>query len=491
MPISRRAAICVLCAANVAMASAYASDATDQAARIAAVEQGLRPAAILDGQPVPTRRLTDAMAALHVQGVSIAVIHQGRIAWAKGYGVVDQGGAKITPQTMFQAGSISKSVTTVAALQLVDAHRLTLDGDVNDALRAWHVPANAWTALHPVTLRELLSHTAGVNVHGFEGYAAGTPVPTTLQVLDGATPANSPAIRVVAEPGKAWSYSGGGFTIAQQLIVDTTQTPFPKWMQQHVLSPAGMQQSTFEQPLPAQWRGKAATPHLETGDAVKGGPHLYPEMAAAGLWTTPSDLARLLIQVQQALSGKSRTLLEPATARVMLDPVKPGHSMGFDLGGSGKDGYFAKGGDTTGFAGQMVAYANRGDGVVILTNGANGNVLADDLIRSVAAAYDWPDFRSHSRKAIDVDKTMWPRLVGTYTYGNARTFSIRIENDHLAIVSSPTSTERLYAQSAAQWFTLSDDATYVFDNASGSAAVSGRIEVGGDALPFHRVSTKP
>src|ERR1700754_2965245 len=491
MPICHRAAICVLCPASYAMASAHASDATDQATRIAAVERGLRPAAILEGQPVPARRLTDEMAALHVQGVSIAVIHQGKIEWAKGYGVIDQGGAKITPETMFQAGSISKSVTTIAALQLVQAQRLTLDGDVDGALKAWHVPANAWTALHPVTLRGLLSHTAGVNVHGFEGYAAGTPVPNTLQVLDGLPPANSPAIRVVAEPGKAWSYSGGGYTIAQQLIVDTTQTPFPKWMQQHVLIPAGMQHSTFEQPLPAQWRDKAAMPHLETGGAGKGGPPFYPEMAAAGLWTTPEDLARLLIQVQQALSGKSGALLEPASARAMLDPVNPGHSMGFDVGGSGRDGYFPKGGDTTGFAGQLVAYTKRGDGVVILTNSANGNVLADDLIRSVAAAYDWPDFRSHVRKAIDVDKATWPRLVGTYTYGNARSFSIRVENDHLGIAFSPTSTERLYAQSASQWFTLSDDATFVFDDASGSSEVAGRIEVGGDTLPFHRVSAEP
>jgi CubicO group peptidase (beta-lactamase class C family) len=491
MPISRRLAISVLCAVNIAIGSAHASDAKDTASRIAAVEQGLRPAAILDGQPVPTRLLANEMAALHVPGVSIAVIHEGRIAWAKGYGVAEQGGAKITPETMFQAGSISKSVTTVAALQLVEARRLTLDGDVNDALKAWHVPANAWAALHPVTLRGLLSHTAGVNVHGFEGYAAGTPVPSTLQVLDGLNPANSPAIRVVAEPGKAWSYSGGGYTIAQQLIVDTTQTPFPKWMQQHVLSPAGMQRSTFEQPLPAPWRDKAAMPHLESGEAVKGGPHLYPEMAAAGLWTTPSDLARLLIQVQQALSGKRGKLLLPATAKAMLDPVKPGHSMGFDVGGSGRDGYFAKGGDTTGFAGRVVAYANRGDGVVILTNGANGSVLAEDLIRSVAAAYDWPDFLSHVRKAMDVDKAMLPRLAGTYAYGNARTFSIRVEDDHLEIAFSPTSSERLYAQSASQWFTLSDDATFVFEDAVGSTVAAGQINVGSDSLPFHRVGAKP
>jgi hypothetical protein len=184
-------------------------------------------------------------------------------------------------------------------------------------------------------------------------------------------------------------------------------------------------------------------------------------------------------------------LLDPAMNRTMLDPVKPGHSMGFDLGGAGRNLYFDKGGDTEGFAGQIVAYAYRGDGVAILTNSANGNALASDLVRSVAAAYHWPDFHSESRNAIAVDKAVWRRIVGNYTYGTKGAFSIRVENDHLSIESPGEPAERLYAQSPSEWFTLSDDTIYVFDTVAGDTAMSGHIDSDGDNFSFHRVSMKP
>ena len=462
--------------------------ADDVAARIQAVEQGLRPSTALAGQAIPTRSILDAMRALHINGVSVAVIHDGHIDWAKGYGVAIAGGAPVTADTLFQAGSISKSVAAVAALQLVQRGRLSLDADVNDKLKEWHVPTNEFTKRHPVTLRGLLSHTAGVNVHGFDGYAAGLPVPTTLEVLDGRTPANSPAIRVVAEPGTAWSYSGGGYVIAQQLIADVTGKAFADWAHEHVLLPAGMSHSTFDQPLPSAWQDKAAMPYEAGGDAVKGGPHIYPEAAAAGLWTTPTDLARFILTLQSAISGRLNTLLDQKTANAMLQPVKPGHSMGFDLGGSGQDRYFEKGGDTEGFAGQIVAFADRGEGVAILTNSPNGNVLADELVRSIAAAYHWRGFETHVRDAIATDKTVVSRLLGTYAYGTKGRFTVHAEGEQVLIASPGDTPERFYAEKPNAWFTLSQDATFVFDDAKGNF-VSGHIDVGGDSLPFHRVET--
>ncbi|MHB1059565.1 MAG: serine hydrolase domain-containing protein [Rhodanobacter sp.] len=470
---------------------ADARDASDQAARIAAVEQGLRPAIVLRGQPVPTRTLAEEMASLHIPGVSIAVIHDSRIAWAKGYGVTREGGPAVTPNTLFQAGSISKPVAAVGALRLVDAGKLGLDEDVNAYLKHWKVPTNAMTARHPVTLRELLSHTAGTNVHGFPGYPSTAPLPDTLQVLDGRPPANTPPIRVVIEPGRQWSYSGGGYTIAQQLVADVTGTPFDTWMQAHVLDVAGMARSSFAQPLPAGLLAHAAMPHEADGTPVAGGPHRYPAMAAAGLWTTPSDLARWLIDIQRSLAGREGGLLSPAMARRMLAPVKPGQSMGFEVGGSGNARYFAKSGDTEGFGARLVAYGPHGDGAVVMANGALGPGLAEDVVRSIAHVYGWPDFRSQVRAATALDPATLANYAGTYRFGEGRLIVIALDHGHLTLGTPGEPSDRLYAASANTLFVLTQALTVEIDGDSRNPVQFGHLVLGGQSLPFHRVPPTP
>lgn len=468
---------------------AAAETAPGQAARIAAVENGLRPAIVLAGEPVHTHTLAADMAQMHVPGVSIAMIHDGRIAWAKGYGVTREGGPAVTPDTLFQAGSVSKPVAAVGALRLVETGKLDLDGDVNDTLRHWKVPANGFTARHPVTLRELLSHTAGTNVHGFPGYASTAAMPTVLQVLDGKSPANTPAIRVVAEPGTQWSYSGGGYTIAQQLVADVTGKPFADWMRAQVLEPAGMAHSSFAQPLPADRLRHAAMPHDAEGKPVAGGPHRYPAMAAAGLWTTPTDLAHFLIDIQHALAGRRGGLLDPDMARRMLEPVKPGHGMGFEVGGTDAARYFAKGGDTEGFGAFIVAYGPRGDGAVVMANGAAGPALAKNVVRSIAAAYDWPDFRSEVKTAVPLDQATFAHYAGTYTFSEGRRFIVAVDHGHLAIRSpGEPGGDRLYAASANELFVLTQDLVLRFDGDPRQPLQSGRLVLGSHSLPFRRVA---
>jgi len=236
------------------------------------------------------------------------------VEWAKGYGVTYVGGRAVTPETIFQAGSVSKPVAALAALRLVEQGRLSLDTDVNKYLESWKVPSNEFTQHAPVTLRGLLSHTAGVSVHGFNGYSAGDSVPTLHQVLDGIRPANSPPIRAIAVPGSAWSYSGGGYVVLQEMMMDVTGKSFPSLMQDLVLSPLAMNHSRFDQPLPTALRNNAASPHDADGKPVAGGAHTYPEMAAAGLWTTPTDLARYIIGVQHARRGVAGSVLSKAMA---------------------------------------------------------------------------------------------------------------------------------------------------------------------------------
>ncbi|HET9217160.1 MAG TPA: serine hydrolase domain-containing protein [Terriglobia bacterium] len=329
--------------------------------------------------------LADHMAALHVPGVSIAVIQDGAIAWARGFGVTRIGGPAVTPDTLFQAASISKPVSALAVLRLVESGKLNLDTDVNQYLKTWKVPENQFTSRAKVTLRTLLTHTAGMTVRGFPGYAANTPLPTVVQILKGEPPANTPRIVVDTVPGRSGRYSGGGYVVAQQLLEDVTGIPFPQLMRDSVLAPIGMTRSTFEQRLPASWLQAVATPYDSEGRAVPGGPHVYPEMAPAGLWTTPSDLARFAIEVQKALAGKS-AVVSAAMARQMWTPN--GQGPGTQTGGR-PEFPFAYSGSNEGYKCYLVAYSN-GDGAVVMTNGNNGALLALDIVSTIADEYKWP-----------------------------------------------------------------------------------------------------
>lgn len=298
------AVLAVLAASACAPRSREAQPAL--AARIDRVERGLLPGIVIAGRPVPRNALADRMAALKVPGASVAVINDGAIEWAKGYGVAETGAsAPVTPRTLFQAASISKPVAALAALRLVERGLLSLDEDVNARLVSWKVPENELTTTEKVTLRRLLSHTAGLTVHGFGGYPADAAVPTVVELLDGEKPANSAAVRVDVVPGSAWRYSGGGYTVMQQLVVDVAGKPFPVLLDELVLGPLGMADSTYEQPLPEDRRGAAASGHRSDGGLLPGRYHTYPEMAAAGLWTTPSDLARFLIEIHKGLGWRS------------------------------------------------------------------------------------------------------------------------------------------------------------------------------------------
>ncbi len=218
--------------------------------KIRAFEAGMIPEIVFEGEPIKAKTVKDRMAELNVPGVSVAVIDQGKIAWAKGYGLRESGGTEpVTPQTLFQAASISKPVSATAAMVLVSAGKLDLDEDANVELRSWRIPGNKFTEQARVTLRGLLSHTAGLTVHGFSGYAAGKATPALLQILDGQKPANSAPIRVDVLPGSIHRYSGGGYTVLQQLIQDVTGREFPAAMRYLVLAKVGMEASTYEQPL--------------------------------------------------------------------------------------------------------------------------------------------------------------------------------------------------------------------------------------------------
>jgi len=337
------------------------------------------------------RFIPDRMAHYHVPGLSLACIRNGTVEWTQAFGVARLGGEPVTPETLFQAGSISKSVTALAVLRLVEQGKLNLDADVSQYLRSWKLPTNTFTEQKEVTLRELLSHTAGATVHGFEGYAAGKPVPTLVQVLNGKRPANSVPVTIDFVPGTQFRYAGGGYAIIQQILIDVTGEPFPDLMQELVLQPLHMTHSTFQQPIPEKLRSLEAMPYDEHGNAIEGGPHTYPEMAVAGLWTTSSDLALFGLSIQDALADKPGAIVSPSTAQEMLQPVRGGYALGFVIDGNGSNRYFWHPGVNAGFVAAFFAY-EKGDGLALMTNGQNTKALGLEVIRALAKQYGWTEF---------------------------------------------------------------------------------------------------
>ncbi|HEY3815383.1 MAG TPA: serine hydrolase [Caulobacteraceae bacterium] len=406
------AAVSVLGAGLLFSAAAFAAP---EDAHIHAVETGLLPAILVKGEPAPAMTLADRMRDLHVPGVSIAYFKNGHLVWARGYGYADVAHqVPVTPDTLFQAGSISKPLSAMAALKLVQEGRLNLDEDVNARLKAWKVPDSPFTAQEKVTLRRLLSHTAGLTVHGFEGYERSAPLPTLMQVLNGAKPANSAPVVVNLTPGTKWVYSGGGYVVAELLMQETTGEPFAQFMRETVLQPSGMDASTYEQPLPVARQGVASLAYDNKGVMTPGGWNVYPEQTAAGLWTTPSDLARWSIELQNEADGKSSRILTPATAHAMLTPGLGEWGLGLNIP---KDGppRFGHGGANVGFRNDFLAFIG-GDreGFAIMTNSDNGGELISELERALAATYGWPIDRPQEMAAVVVPAATLAPYAGVY-----------------------------------------------------------------------------
>ncbi len=369
----------------------HCADSTNNAVRqrINRVTNGLLVQDAQDRRHFSTATLVERMEHYHTPGVSIAVINDGRVEWAHGFGVTESGSTNpVTDTTLFQAASISKPIFALGVMRLVEEGKLNLDNDVNDYLKSWKVPPNVSGQPH-VTLRQILGHTAGFTIHGFAGYTTTEPLPSLVDILDGRPPAHSSPIRVMLTPGSQYRYSGGGVEVAQQLVMDVTGKPFPQFMQTTVLTPLGMSCSTYEQPLAKEWESRAASGHTTNGTVIAGHWHVYPEMAAAGLWTTPSDLARAGIDLQHALAGKSGTLLPQSAIAEMMKPGLGQVGISFFITGNGDTARFSHNGANAGFRCQMAFCEHRGLGCVIMTNGDGADALLGEIERAIAHEYAW------------------------------------------------------------------------------------------------------
>ena len=403
--------------------------------KIAAVENNLMAPVFIEGDATWT--IEERMKHYGVPGVSITVIDQGEIAWVKTYGVTDKElKTPVTENTLFQAASISKPVSAYGALKLVEQGKIDLNSDINTHLTSWKLPDNEFTAEKKVTLKNLLNHSAGVTVHGFLGYSPDLPVPTLLQVLNGTPPANSKAAIVDKIPEESFRYSGGGYNIVQQMMIDIEGKPFPEIMKEQVLHPLEMHKSSFDQPLTKPQLDNAATGYLPDGSMTKGKRHTYPEMAPAGLWTTSEDLAKFAINIQKTLKGDSEKGLSKELTREMLTPfVEDFIGIGIFLNKKKDQIYFGHGGWNEGFSSEMLAHKDKGYGVVVMIN-SNHPAFISELIRSVALTYGWDDYLS-SYKALETSADVTNTIIGRYLVRGYDFIEVKAEKGRLMYRDGP------------------------------------------------------
>ncbi|MDE0770479.1 MAG: serine hydrolase [Opitutaceae bacterium] len=450
--------------------------------RIIRIENGLISSLQIKGQPQEYFNLDERLEELGIPGLSVAFSSNGEVEWAQAYGMADKSENKpMTTGSYLLAGSISKPVAAIRSLQLVEDEVFTLDEDVNHYLTSWQVPNNEFTTTENVTLRRILSHTAGLTVWGFPGYDKGDEVPSVVDVLDGK--GNTDPVRVFRQPGEAWQYSGGGYTIMQLAIEDTEDLGFAQSMKENVLDRMRMPGSTYENPLPVALHGIAATGYRANGDEVEGKWPIYPEMAAAGLWTTPSELIQYGIEIQRILQSGQDGVLSYKTVSEMLDAESDTHG----LGPSVQDHTFGHGGADEGFRAQLFAWKDQPYAVVVMVNSDNGKIIRE-LLLSVANEYGLPGIEPVVREIIELEQESLNKFVGQYELEQVGVFDISVDGNRLKLSGVVFDyTDWLYPQSDQVFFGSETGSLFTFDVQDGVPvgfeSQGGRAVRLGDSFP--------
>lgn len=385
----------------------------DVSSEIEAIENGLIKAIRVKGKTPETYNIMARMKAHNIPGASIAIILDGKIQWAKGYGIANtENGKPVDTTTLFQAGSISKPLAALAALHLVQQGHLDLDVDINNYLKSWALPDSEFTSTEKVTLRRLLTHTAGMTVHGFPGYAETDTFPSINNVLNGK--GNTPPVFVDTIPGSIWRYSGGGYTVMEKIVEDRSEMPLEEYMGKNILPALKMSHSTYDQPLPKNLHQNASAAYFGDGKIIPGLWHNYPEQAAAGLWTTPNDLAKYLIEIHKIYTGHKNGVLSKDMVTKMLTKHKNDWGLGPSLRWANDSLIFGHGGKNAGFTNDMFAFAKSGNGVVVMTSADNGGKLIGEILRAVSKQYEWGTHVSEEVEIIKMtDEDLQP-YIGKY-----------------------------------------------------------------------------
>ncbi|MCX7032636.1 MAG: serine hydrolase [Arenimonas sp.] len=401
-------------------------------ARRQQVETSLLPRVAFSGETAPAD-IAARMAVHKVPAFSVAVIRDGQLDWTAAWGHTDAGGVAAGCDTLFQAGSLSKPATVLAALRLQQAGRIDLDADVSRSLSSWPLPPAPEGVTAPITWRHLFAHTSGLTPGGYDGYARGQPLPTDVQTVSGESPANVEKLEWLEAPGTSLRYSGGGYTVAEIALQDELQAPFESLMREWLLAPVGMKQADFTVPLPASRAARAARGHQADGRPVEGGWHHHPEQAAAGLWATPSDLALLLIELRKGWLGQSEVFTQESIRELMAAPFD-GHAYGFRLIGEGNEVFITHYGGTVGYRAGMTLNLETGNGAVYLSNADSGSALGQEFFTAVSGAYGWPAFRQDAVQRTAQPEPVLKALVGRYQFPDGPAVGVAFEQGQLTLL---------------------------------------------------------
>lgn len=426
----------------VSLAFVLAPPADDAASRQDLVTRSLVGSTRVKGARAT---LEDRMKRWCVPGCAIAVVRDFEIDWVAGFGVRDaQTGAPVTPQTMFQAGSISKPVFATAVHRLIQDETIALDADVRTYLKSWKLPENEFSKAHPLTIESLLAHTGSVTVHGFFGYSLADAVPTVPQILSGTPPSNSPPVIMDGAPG-AFRYAGGGTTMLQLAVGDATGKAIPALLDELVFRPLDLTHSTYLQPLPVESFPDSCAGHLEDGGVTYGRFQTHPELGAAGLWISARDLANLLREWMLAANGKSERVLSTETMTRMLKPVGAGPTTaGFFLENRAGTTYFQHGGSNVGFKNVFYGCVETGNGLVYLSNGDGGQNLMSEVVGAITEVYGWKGFAAAETNELAPDESELTTLPGRYELGDDLVAEVLRDGDRLTVRLPPSPATPLY-----------------------------------------------
>ena len=458
--------------------------------RITAVENKLMPAIQFADSAYQHFGIYDRMKTYDVPSVSIAVINNGKIEWAKAYGLADIASAKkATTQTVYQSASISKSINAVSIMRLVREGKLSLDTNIRHYLKTWQLPENEYSTGRKITLKNLLSHTAGMSVGGFNGYSPSDSMPVINQILTGQRPANSEAIKPIGYPGFRFQYSGGGTVITRKIIEDVTKSSYAQVVSRTVLDPLQMNRSSYAQSLPTTWLD-VATAYGNDYKQIPGKYTLNPELAPDGLWTTPTDLAKFILAIQQAINGSRNSFLDSNSVSVMLTPVldSTNAALGFFIANKGSETYFQHAGSNVGYRSNFYGSVKKGRGVVVMINCDQYDIIPE-IINSVAITYGWKDFyQPELRRLVTVSDTVLNQYVGAYSLEEPRMhFTIKKMMGQLYLASGTDSPERMYFTSASRFFLLSSkQLVWEFAHDSASNTYQLTIKQGSDLFITRR-----
>jgi len=423
-------------------------------AEISAIENGLIKNIQIKGESAQKFNIQERMDHYKVPGVSIAIVENGKIKWAKGYGFANtETKTKVDANTLFQAGSISKPVAALAVLKLFENNSLELNTDVNSYLKSWQIPENKFTETEKVTLEKLLTHTAGMTVHGFPGYQQTDDFPEIIDVLNGK--GNTGKITVDTMPGSIWRYSGGGYTVMEKVVEDVSGLALEEYMSKNILLPIGMKNSTYQQPITKKWQKNISAAYDRNGKLIDGLWNNYPEQAAAGLWTTPSDLALYCIEIQDIAQHKKEGVLKKETVQKMLTKHKNNWGLGPSLKYEKDSLLFGHGGKNAGFTNDMNAYAYQGNALIVMTNADNGGKLISEIENAVSSYYNWSISQPKIIEVIDLPDTDLRKFAGKYKLQEqGLILEVQLKGNELLLTNTPIGRLSLLPMSKTKFIDL-------------------------------------